>query len=270
MGESISTVDPAATPRPAEPVVRESGLGVIGVALGVLLLLACVGTLYMLGRSGAQPLDAQAVLSERFERAGPFPFELAVQGASRESGGRELVRLESPRAATVTPARPWPDGDAAAAPDWDGLPSVEGAAPVRAALAWYPLKSAEKVMREQFTALRFDSGHGGDGGGGGGASGGHGGGGSTGGHGGSATSGEPPKAPGPKLQDAGTVSWAGYAAPYVRLREFELDGTSGRFQETVRVNLTTGPRCCVLYLRWAPGELGSREATSELLASLAP
>ena len=82
--------------------------------------------------------------------------------------------------------------------------------------------------------------------------------------------GGPPKAPDPRLQDAGTLSWAGYAAPFVRLRTFTLeDGVPG-FSETVRVNLTVGEHCCVLYVRWPAGEVGHREGVLAVLAALEP
>ncbi len=225
---------------------HESSLGVVGLLFGMLLLVGAVAGLAALGRP-SPPFDGAAALGERFARSGPFPFGMQVVGSERELSGRELVRLEGPRAALeVAPAA------AIAKPgkiDWDALPAAPGGEPARAALAWYPRKSAERVLRDQFTNLRFGSdGRGGMGGGMGG----------------------PPKAPDPRLQDAGTLTWAGYAAPFVRLRTFTLeDGVPG-FSETVRVNLSVGEHCCVLYLRWPAGEVGRREAVEEFLAALEP
>lgn len=251
-------------------VERESALGVVGMALGALVLVACIGTLMMLGKPDAT-LDASEVLRQRFGAVGEWPYGMEVVGAQKDLHGREVVRIESPRA-VLFDASEGPDavvsleGESleAVVPgariEWERLPAVEGAHPVRAALVWYPRKDAEKVLREQFTALRFESGRGGGMGGGGG---GHGG--------GMGKPGDPPKAPDPKLQDGGTITWAGYAAPYVRLREFELskDGR-GVLYETVRVNLTLGEYCCVLFLKWGPGEVGSREKTKAVLDALTP
>jgi len=272
----MSTSRSVMTPEGAAPPQRESVLGVVGMTLGVLLLALSVGTLVMLGRP-SPPLDGEVLLRERFARAGPFPFGLAVVGAERELDGREVVRLESPRGAEATlteraaSAEPGAAGDTtadAAAPpprvDWDALPVVSGGDPARAALVWYPRKSAERVLREQFTALRFDNGRMRPGGGG------PGGGPGGGGGGGFGKPGEPPQAPPPKLQDGGSLTWAGYAAPYVRLREFELEAGVPRFVESLRVNLTVGAHCCVLYLRWPPGEAGSSDKALEVLAALAP
>lgn len=269
----MTTIQSATTPTGSTAPDRESVLGVIGITLGVVLIAISIGALAMLGRQ-SPPVDGEALLRERFARAGPFPFGLAVVGAERELGGREVLRLEGPRGVEAALAESAArhergaagDTDAgAAAPapriDWDALPVVTGGDPARAALMWFPRKSAERVLREQFTALRFDTGGRGPGGpGGGGGSGG----------GGSGKPGEPPKAPEAKLQDGGSITWAGYAAPFVRLREFELVDGVPRFVESVRVNLTLGLNCCVLYLRWPHGEAGSREKTLEVLAALEP
>jgi hypothetical protein len=257
----MTTMQATTSPHAASPE-RESVLGVVGITLGVLLIVSSIGALVMLGRS-SPPLDGEALLRERFARAGPFPFGLEIVGAERELDGREVVRLEGSRGAAadlaIGPASA-DGGDARVAGsvparriDWDALPVVAGGDPARAALVWFPRKSAERVLREQFTALRFDSGGMGPGGGGG-----------------SGKPGDPPEAPDPKLQDGGTITWAGYAAPFVRLREFELEDGVPRFVESVRVNLTLGPHCCVLYLRWPHGEAGSREKSLEVLAALAP
>lgn len=260
---------------------RESVLGVIGVALGVLALALTAGGLYFLGRPSPPPA-AEELLAGRFARAGSFPFGLEVVGAERTLDGREVVRLEGPRAAAFAPKEvreaeaPAPEAEGQPPPvDWNALPVVTGGAPARAALVWYPRSRAGAVLREQFTELRFDAarGFGGPGGpsGPGGSGHGGGGGGGPGGPGrGMGGPGEPPEAPPPKLQDGGTIPWAGYAAPYVRVREFELIDGVGRFVESVRVNLTLGAHCCVLYLRWPPGEAGDREGALTMLAALEP
>jgi hypothetical protein len=250
---------------------RESVLGVVGIAFGVVVIALAVGALVMLGRP-SPPLEGEALLRERFARAGPFPYGLVVVGAERELDGREVVRLEGSRGVvaalaegalgTERDAASEPSAaEAASAPpiDWDALPVVAGTDPARAALAWSPRERAERLLRDEFTALRFETremGPGGGPGGGGGP--------------GRGKPDEPPEAPPPKLQDGGTIHWAGYAAPYVRLREFELENGVPRFVESVRVNLTVGSRCCVLYLRWPHGEAGSREKTLEVLAALEP
>lgn len=271
----------------AEPRERESVLGVLGLACGFALIAAAAGMLSMLSRED-RPLDGAALLRERFERAGPFPFELALAGAEYDTRRREVVRLESPAAEPIPSAAearlaeaPPVDAAAPAEPpppiEWDELPVLrEDGPPTRAAFVWYPRANAQEVLDAQFTQLRFEAGEmGGMGGGPGGRPGGGRGGrsgGGGGGHGAGMPGGPPgePTAPDPKLQDAGNLSWSGYAAPFVRLREFALEGGRPSFRETVRVNLTVGEWCCVLYLRWPEGEAGSRERVREFLAALEP
>jgi len=287
---SLATGNAASASRATQhgdPPERESVLGVIGVGLGILLLGGVIAGLVAL-RARPATLDGAALLRERFAAVEALPFELQLVGAERGFDRREVVRFEAHttregEAVVPPPTAPLEADKADSAPsesdqiDWDRLPKIEGGTPERAALAWSAIERAEDVMRDEFTALRFDSvggfGGGGPGGGpGGGQSGsprGGTGGGGGGGPGGGKPSG-PPKPPPPKLQDSGTLSWSGFAAPYVRLREFELHEGAPRFHETVRVNLTVGERCCVLYVRWAAGHVGDKDQALAVLSSFTP
>ena len=79
----------AAEGSPAEPK-RESIAGVLGVAIGLILLLACGFTLFS-GRTGS--VDGAEKLSAYFE--GEVPFGLELEEAAKLPGGEIVVRLET-------------------------------------------------------------------------------------------------------------------------------------------------------------------------------
>ena len=99
-----------------------------------------------------------------------------------------------------------------------------------------------------------------------------------------------PKKPKPKLQDAGFLDWQGYSANYARLRHSVADakgeaagtragtkkgqkkrrGKDEKAYETVRVNLSTGGRCIIAYVRFPIGRVGTKTAVSELLSAFEP
>ena len=235
-------------PMPREGTQRQSTLGVLGIALGFLLIVGALGALMGLRRSN-DALDAEELLAQRFASVEELPFDLRPTGASRDPMERVVVRFES------GPEESGPEEGGAeegGALEGDIRVGESGESPHRAALVWYSRKDAEKVLRRLFTSLHFESGRKGSGGG-------------HGGHGD-----DEDETPDPKLQDAGNLTWAGYAAPYIRLREFEGQGDEVVFRETVRVNLTVGPWCCVLFVRWPDGEVGGRTATQEILRALHP
>ncbi len=124
---------------------------------------------------------------------------------------------------------------------WHTLAEGEaGRAPVEAALVWYPFERADEVLDKQFGRLRFkDFKH-------------------------LDEAGE--RVP----VDNGKLDWGGYEAPFIRVRDFHRVHKEPTFTDTVRVNLTLGQRCCVLYLRWPRTLPGSREGAEAVLAVLQP
>jgi len=67
--------------------------------------------------------------------------------------------------------------------------------------------------------------------------------------------------------ERGELAWREFSVRYVRERKREDDGT---FHDTVRVDLASDERPCVLFARWPEGASGSLAHTLELLAALAP
>ncbi|MEO1698254.1 MAG: hypothetical protein AAFU73_13230 [Planctomycetota bacterium] len=160
-------------------------------------------------------------------------------------------------------------------------------------LVRYPRARAKDVLEGQFQRLRFESADGGGWGRGRGGGGGDWG-----------------EDSGPKLQDAGTLTWHGYEARFARLRHTVDDGgerdsagdggasadgaasdvagsnepataggggnrvpgqpRSDAYYDTVRINLTTADQCLVAYARFAQDTPGRVEDVGGLLDSFQP
>jgi len=67
--------------------------------------------------------------------------------------------------------------------------------------------------------------------------------------------------------DGGRLRWGAYDADFVLERKYE-DG--GHFTDTVRVNLTHGTECWILFALWPQDYRASREPVEQLLAALPP
>ena len=70
--------------------------------------------------------------------------------------------------------------------------------------------------------------------------------------------------------DNGKLDWGGYEATFIRVRDFHRVHEEPTFTDTVRVNLTLGSRCCVLYLRWPRMLPGNSAGAEAFLAALQP
>ncbi|MFT5734156.1 MAG: hypothetical protein ACI8WY_002837 [Planctomycetota bacterium] len=290
MGKSLEdpmSMDKTLPPGPQDGSTRSvSPLWV----LGTLILLAFLGggVNFLVQPRGAV-LDPVETASKMFESvAQPVPFGLAPTEARRLPSREIVLTYERARSA----------GDAAA----KSLGIEPGSEPESLTLMEFPAARAESVLEEQFQKLRFDSPGGGGGRGGRGGRGGSGGrrgrsGGPPGGDKGGGKDGEPKK---PKLQDAGFFEWQGFSANFARLRhtpaaeeasdggdsakeqpsaegsESERDpkGRSGgkpaKTYDTVRVNLSTGGRCIIAYVRFPLGAEGTIEAAGALLGAFMP
>jgi hypothetical protein len=254
----------------------ESISGVLGLALG-LALIGCAFWSFS-SSSHAEILDGDELLSERFEfEALPFGFE-ALE-AFRLTGGEEIVLLRDPDAEPLDIAVPiealfeggggdgggdeWSDrggrggrgrgrggrggghgggGDGEKKDNvWSKLEEGEaGHSPSEMVIAWYEYDDAEAVLKRQFSGARYGD-----------------------------ISDVSDKG-GRLVVDSGEVNWGAYSTFFLRERVFrKVDDVPG-FYDTMRVNLTLGTRCCVLYAIWAPGRLGSKESISEALRHLRP
>ncbi|QDV08841.1 hypothetical protein Poly30_43960 [Planctomycetes bacterium Poly30] len=258
------------SPAAADEVRRESRarpvspLWVLGTLLVLLLLVG--GVMFVLKPRG-QVLDAAEAETLMFASVpASLPYGLERADARRLPSGEVVLKYAG-------------EGKA-------------GEGPESLTMIQFPAARAESVLDEQFQKLRFDSGSGmggGMGGGGGGSRGGSGGGpgGPPGGGGRGGGMGGGGKKP--KLQDAGFMDWRGYSANYARLRHAaasvplpETQGESGpqtpsgtdradkTMYETVRVNLSTGGRCIIAYVRFPLGVEGTVAAVGELLGSFEP
>lgn len=240
---------------------RASALRVVTVA-GLLLLLVAAGG--MLLRPGDATLEPDAFLAEVFADVDqPFPAGLVIDEARRLPTGERLARFEA-----------------------DG--SHSGRA-VELTIVEFPVARGEDVIKEQLSSLRFKSG---DMGSGGPGRGGPGRGGPSGGWG---SWGQKSKESKSKLREKGTLSWFGYDADFARLRH--EDGTrgadlvggagaptpppvdtsagepeqeAGAAYETIRINLSTGGRCLLAYIRFDEGYEPSKDDAAEVLAGLHP
>lgn len=219
-----------------------SGLRV--VALGGLLVLLLASGAALLGPA-EQPLVPSEVLDELFASGEPEPGEVLVPvEARRLPTGERLVRLE--------PMEAWASG------------------PAEVTIVEYPAERGSEVLKQQIAGLRFRSAEGGQGGGRGGRPGW----GSRGGW------GEEDR--GAALQEKGTFRWHGYEAEFARLRHGDEAGSQAGAKagpkarpsaptfESVRVNLSTGGRCVIAYLRYPEEVVPSRGEVAATLGQLQP
>ena len=230
----------------------------LGIALGVLVVLAAAATLLrpMEGELGAEA--GRAALEERFESlTAPDGFE--VQGARRLPGGLLSVTLGGPGDAPEEP-EPLPfDGQVApksvkrshGKSEWDPRNRTAwaelalreaGPGPIEVTLLFAgKRKRAEALLDTQFGHTRFkDIAH---------------------------LRGEGEAVP----IDSGRLDSRGYEATWVQLRHYQLtDDRVPTSHDTVRVNLTTGEEARVLYLRWPRTHPGGVEPAKAWLAALTP
>ncbi|MEM6671292.1 MAG: hypothetical protein AAF726_00530 [Planctomycetota bacterium] len=220
-------------------VLRVLGAGAVLVGLlGAVLFLA-------FPRGGG--VAATDVLGELFAGVDePLPFALRADGARALPTGARVVTFSRV----------------------DGAGDVDPSAPAEVTLVEFPARSGEKIISEQFRSLRFEGGSNGRGRGRG--------------------RGGPPaeekKGEGdakPKLQEKARFVWHGYDATYARMRhggdvgapkgeetDTERDGRD--FYDTIRVDLSTGGRCIIAYVRFPDGVDGDKDVAAELVRAFRP
>jgi len=229
---------------------RASALRVVAIA-GLLLLLAGAGGLLL--KPGDGSLDPQDFLSEVFAGIDePLSGDLTAVEARRLPTGERLARFAAP-----TP---------------------EGAGVTELTIVEFPTARGAAVLKEQLSGLSFESGK---------ESSGSGRGRPGGDRGGSWGSWGEKKERAFKLQEKGTLSWNGFDADFVRLlhkrsstsaggdRAGGADAQAGEEEEapaheTIRVNLSTGGRCLVAYLRFEEGYESSADDARGVLSGIRP
>ena len=253
---------------PAQSTARERPSAVIAMGLGFVVILVAVASLLSSGVVDLDPSAGLLALEERFVRQGGLPFGFEVTGARKILRGPFMVILSDPAGPGPEPGLP-PMLDSERPPppkpakdkgghgmdfvDWSGLPEGQaGTAPEELAFAWYSREQGEHVLAEQFARVRFRDL--------------------------SRLSREGDAV----TVDSGQVDWGVYEADYVRTRHFKIeedwsteDGLPGgeerrMFHDSMRVNLSLGSECCVLYLRWPRGLPGSKQRLEEVLAAFRP
>jgi len=232
---------------------RASALRVVTVAALLLLLAAAGGLLVRPWETTFQP---EAFLSEVFAGVDePLAGGLVLEEARRLPTGERFVRYgpaEGPGGATSSGA-------------------------VELTIVEIPASRGEEVLKEQLSGLRFES------------EGMESGGGRPGSRGGRGGWGEKKRAS--KLREKGTFTWHGYDADFARLwhkgtasgaseREPGSEpaqaqggegagGTAGSY-ETIRVNLSTGGRCLLAYIRFEEGLGATEEEAAAIVSSFRP
>jgi len=213
---------------------RASALRVVAVAL-LLLILAAAGGLLV--RPWETTIEPEGFLSEVFAGVDePLPGGLVLDDARRLPTGERLVRY--------------------AAAESEGV--------VELTIVEVPASKGEQVLKDQLTGLRFES----EGMGGGERR--------SGSWGGGNRWGEKKRAS--KLREKGTFPWHGYDADYARLWHGGAASGGGEqgakedasSYETVRVNLSTGGRCLLAYIRFADGVRATEEDAAAIVAGFRP
>jgi hypothetical protein len=242
-GAAPEAAEPAAPERAAGPVAGEAASSLRVVTLAGLLLVL-LGSWALLLRPGDGSIEPSVLLEELFEAVeDPLPGSLNPVEARRLPTGERYVRLE------------------AAAP--------VGAGPSEVTVVEFPAVRGEQVLKEQILNLSFRSPE--EGGGGRPGMGGGGGWGSSGSR---RSWGKKPRSTA-RLQEKGTFRWNGFEAQFARLLHGAKAGdaaaaTGGPSYETVRVNLSTGGRCVLAYLRYPEDASPSREEVAATVAAFHP
>jgi hypothetical protein len=217
----------------------EPQVGIVRVTVGLCVL---AGIVWSLASLRAGPVDGRALLASNFEERA-LPFGLELESALRLSDERELVVLANPHAAPEAErAEPPPPPAEGADPrppfDATKVPlGRSGEPPRRVELVFRPKGSGLAGVRAEFERGDWSDlrsiGHEG----------------------------------GVAAIDFQILAWQGYDAICIHERRFEPGGS---FVDSMRVNLSTPGRPCVLRAIWSRGMPGSLERLRELLEALVP
>lgn len=253
---------------PAQTTERERPSAVIAMGLGLAIILLALASLLVPGAGALDLGEGRRVLEERFDQPAGLPFGFEVTEVRQIPRGPLMVILTDPGGPPPEPGLP-PMTDSERPPpptpsksrggrgmdfvDWTGLPQGQaGTLPLELAFAWYSREQGERVLAAQFAQVRFRDlrrlSREGD----------------------------------AVTVDSGQLDWGIYEADFVRTRHFKIeedwstqDGQPGgekrrMFHDSMRVNLSLGSECCVLYLRWPRGLPGSKQRLEEVLAAFRP
>ncbi|MCA8982009.1 MAG: hypothetical protein H6831_09410 [Planctomycetes bacterium] len=233
---------------------RPSGILKIAAAF---LVLACAGMLLFLDPltevNAADEMAVHFVASE-------LPFGFRVERAHRLMSQELVVELESddPRAGAMPAVEVGSEDSADPGETNDPVEQEleedrerhaleDGTPPARVFLVRYPRRNAQAVLAEQMARHGEELGmHGGDGGG----------------------DGDDEEDHEQLLTiDGGRLPWGDYDADFVLERKYT---SGGHFEDVLRVNLTRGQQCWVMFALWPRDYRGSRAPVEALLDALRP
>ncbi|MFT7669501.1 MAG: hypothetical protein ACI8X5_002204 [Planctomycetota bacterium] len=220
---------------------------IVGVGVGLVLIVASLSSLFF---RGSHSVSAAEQLAHMYE-VSEFPFGLSLQEPGFLLPGGEHVFVLSDGTVPVEEAQVeellGADEEAGEKEgeepekepfDWSAIEVLStDSAPTQVYIAHYPVDQATGIIQSQFQSLDWKELSGID-------------------------------ADGDRaVVDGGKLRWAGYAADFVRERQFIKGGT---FRDSMRVNISTIGECWIAYAIWPTGHAGSEERLVDLLASLQP
>lgn len=246
---------------PAAPPVRPGRVVGIAVALLVLVLAAAaiLGVPFepfdevTLFREPVESIAPEEALAPHFA-PGELPFDFRLETALRLATGEVVVSLENddPRAEDAADEqeedaeteesdgdgskdddRPDPEEFTVARRERNAL--EDGTPPTEVWLARYPRDDAESALARHFRRRSGDD--------------------------------DEPKLDETITLDGGRLPWGRYDADFVHERDYD---EGGHFSDALRVNLTRGTQCWILFAEWPRDYRGSRAPVEALLEGLPP
>lgn len=196
-----------------------------------------------------QAVEAQAFLGESFAHPG-VPQGWDVKSCEQVPDGRIIVQLKS-QGEAAAPFEASPEEVAALAEiptsakkwdpkPWEHLQQLTGLGPSSALLVQHPVKTSMDQRKRLFLGLSYKEI-------------------------------EMVSAKGESLPlNGGRIPWGPYEVPWVHLRHFEMVDGKPTFHDTLRVDLSSGPKTLVLHLAYPPRARASESALKPFLAAWTP
>lgn len=240
-------MDDSADDRAAKAALPARPGRVVGIAGALLVIVLAFLWLF---REPTSELDPTQALAPHFA-PGELPFGFRPTSALELSTGEVVVRIENddPRAETEEVEAPDEGDDADEDGDEDDRPdpeefraarrerhaSEDGTPPTDVRLVRYPRAAAEAALARHLRRHAVDD--------------------------------DRPQLDETITIDGGHLPWGRYDADFVHERDYD---EGGHFTDVLRVNLTRGSRCWILFVEWPRDYRGSRAPVEALLEALPP